>query len=163
LYKIVANPLFQSREVREFDTSRHIPPKFTFSFNEDDYFKDIPMLLNPCYESSLHHDNHVPDRKVPRGDTNWFDEFIDHPFKVQTLNPKSNSIDTFIITSKEYVGWHVLEIGDRFFWLLINHISASYTFVDWHVGSPSMHKFFKLIGSACKAGDTFLYAKFHPT
>jgi hypothetical protein len=27
LYKKISNPLFQSREVREFDTSRHIPPK----------------------------------------------------------------------------------------------------------------------------------------
>jgi hypothetical protein len=62
------------------------------------------MFLNPCYESSLHHDDHVPDRKVPRNDTNLFDEFMDHPFNVQTLYPKSDSIDTFSITCKAYVG-----------------------------------------------------------
>jgi hypothetical protein len=121
------------------------------------------MFLNPCYESSLHHDDPVPDRKVPRDDTNLFDEFMDHPFNVQTLNPKSDSIDTFSIKCKASVGWHVLEVGDRFFWVLISHFSSPYTFVGWHVGSPSTHKFFKVIRSACKAGDTFLYAKFHPT
>jgi hypothetical protein len=121
------------------------------------------MFFNPCYESSLHHDDPAPNRKVHRYDSNLFVEFMDHPFNVQTLNPKSNSINTFIITGKAFVGWHVLEIGDRFFWLLINHISAPYTSFGWHVGSPSTHKVIKLIRSACKAGDTFIYAKFHPT
>jgi hypothetical protein len=124
LYDIIVNPLFQLREVREFDTSKHIPPKCTCFFNEDDYFKDIPMFLNPCYESSLHHDNHVPYRKIPNDDNKLFDEFINHPFKVQTLNPKSNSIDIFIISGKASVGWHVLEIDDRYFWVLINHFSS---------------------------------------
>ena len=48
------------------------------------------MFFNPCYESSLHHEDLVPDRKVPNDDTNLFDKFMDHPLKVQTLNPKSN-------------------------------------------------------------------------
>jgi hypothetical protein len=121
------------------------------------------MFFNPCYESSFHHDDPVPDRKVHRYDSNLFVDFMDHPFKVQTLNPKSNSIDTFIIIGKASVGWHVLEIGDRFFCLLINHFSEPHTSVGWHVGSPSMHKFVKLIRFTCKEGDAFLYAKFHLT
>jgi hypothetical protein len=121
------------------------------------------MFLNPYYESSLHHEGPVPDRKVPRDDTVLFDEFMHHPFNVQTLNLKSDSIDTFTIKCRASVGWHVLEVGDRFFWALINHFFASYTFVGWHVDSPSTYKFVKLIRSACKACDTFLYAKFHPT
>jgi hypothetical protein len=136
LYKIFANPLFQSKEVKELDTIEHVPPRCTFYFDDSDYCRDIPMFFNPCYESSLHHDDLVPDRKVHKDDTNLFVEFMDHPFKVQTLNPKSNSINTFIITGKASVGWHVLEVGGRFFWVLINHISAPYTFVGWHVGSP---------------------------
>jgi hypothetical protein len=163
LYKIFANPLFQSKEVKELDTIEHVPPRCNFYFDDSDYCRDIHMFFNPCYESSLHHDDHVPDRKVLRDDINLFDEFMDHPFKVQTLNPKSNSINTFIITGKASVGWHVLEVGGRFFWVLINHIFAPYTSVGWHFGSPSMHKFVKLIRPACKAGDTFLYAKFHLT
>ena len=76
------------------------------------------MFFHPCYESSLHHDNPFPDIKVHKDDTNLFVEFMDHPFKVQTLNPKSNPINT-LITGKAFVGWHVLEVGDRLFWLLI--------------------------------------------
>jgi hypothetical protein len=44
------------------------------------------MFLNPCYESSLHHDDPVLDRKVPKDDTSLFDEFMDDSFNVQTLN-----------------------------------------------------------------------------
>jgi hypothetical protein len=72
------------------------------------------MFFNPCYESSLHHDNPVPDRKVPIGDINLFDKFMDHPFKVQTLNPKSNSINTFIITIKHLLvgmSWRLVIIS----------------------------------------------------
>ena len=58
------------------------------------------MFFNPCYEFSLHNDDIVPDRKVPKYDTKLSVEFMDHPFKVQTLNPKYNSINTFIITRK---------------------------------------------------------------
>jgi hypothetical protein len=88
---------------------------------------------------------------------------MDHPLKVQTLNPKSNSINTFINSGKASVGWHVLEVGGRFFWILINHISAQYTSVGWHFGCSSTYKFVELIRPACKEGDAFLYAKFHPT
>jgi hypothetical protein len=137
LYKIVANPLFQSREVKELDTIEHVPPRCTFYFNDSEYCRDIPMFFNPCYESSLHCDNPVPDRKVHKNITNLFSKFMYHPFNVQTLNTKSNSVNTFIITGKAYVGWHV--------------------------GCPSMHKFFKLIRSAYKEDEEFLYTKFHPT
>jgi hypothetical protein len=74
LYNNISNLLFQSREVKKLDTSLHIPPRCTFSFNDDEYFKDIPMFLNPYYESSLHYDDHVPDRKIPRDHINLFDE-----------------------------------------------------------------------------------------
>jgi hypothetical protein len=121
------------------------------------------MFFNPFYESSFHHDDLVPDIKVHKNDTNLFVEFMDDPFNVQTLNLKFDSIDTSSIKCKAYVGWHVLEVGDHFFWVLINHFSAPYTFVGWHVGIPSMHEIVKLIKFACKAGDAFLYAKFHPT
>jgi hypothetical protein len=87
------------------------------------------MFFNPCYESSLQHDDPVLDRKVPRDDTYLFDEFMHHPFNVQTLNLKSDSIDTFSIKCKTSVGWHVLEVGNRCFWVLINHFSTPYTFV----------------------------------
>jgi hypothetical protein len=111
----------------------------------------------------LNHDDLVPDRKIPRDHINLCDEFIDQLFDTQTLNIKSDPIDTFSIKCKEFVGWHVLEVGDHFFWVLIIHFSSPYTLVGWHVGSPSTHKFFKVIRSSCKAGDTFLYVKFHLT
>jgi hypothetical protein len=95
------------------------------------------MFFNPCYESSLHHDDPVPDRKVHKDDTNLFVEFMDHPFNVQTLNPKSNSINTFIITGKASVGWHVLEVGDHFFWVLINHFSSPH--ICWLACWQSLH------------------------
>ena len=63
-----ANPLFHLKEVGRIDTSRHVPPRCTFSFDDSDYCRDISMFFNPCYESSLHHDNPVPDRRVPKGD-----------------------------------------------------------------------------------------------
>ena len=91
LYDITVHPLFQWREVREFDTSRHIPPRCTFSFNDDDYFKDILMFLNPLYESSLNHDEPVPNRKIHRDQINLFDEFIDHLLDTKTLNPNQKS------------------------------------------------------------------------
>jgi hypothetical protein len=88
---------------------------------------------------------------------------MNHPFEVQTLNPKSNSINTFINSGKASVGWHVLEVGGRFFWILINHICAQYTSVGWNFGSPSIYKFVELIRPVHKENDAFLYAKFHPT
>jgi hypothetical protein len=121
------------------------------------------MFYNPFYEYSLHHDDYVPNIKVHKDDTNLLVEFMDHPFKVQTPNPKSNSINTLIIIGKAFVGWHVLKVGGRFFWILINCISSQYTSVGWHFDSPFTHKFVKLIIPACKAGDAFLYVKFHPT
>jgi hypothetical protein len=142
LYKKNSNPLFQSKEDKELGTIEHVPPRRNFYFDDSGYCRVIPMFFNPCYESSLHHDDPVPDRKVPKDDTNLFDKFMDHPLKVQTLNPKSNSVNTFIITGKASVGWHVLEVGGRFFWLLINHISAQYTSVGWHFGNGSEDKNF---------------------
>jgi hypothetical protein len=121
------------------------------------------MFLNPYYEPSLNHDDPVPDRKIPRDHINLLDEFIDHLFDIQTLNPKFDSIDTFSIKCKASVGWQVLEAGNHFFWVLISYFSSPYTFVGWHVGSPSTSRFFKVIRSTCKIGNTFLYAKFHPT
>jgi hypothetical protein len=97
---VEANPLFQSREVKELDTGGHIPPRCTFSFNDDDYFKEIPMFLNPYYEYSLHYNDHISERNIPRDNINLFDEFIDHLFDIQTLNPKPDvldSINTFSI------------------------------------------------------------------
>jgi hypothetical protein len=64
-----------------------------------------------------------------RDDNNLFDEFMDHPFKVQILNPKSNSIDTFIIIGKASIGWHVLEVSGHFLWVLISIFSSPYTYV----------------------------------
>jgi hypothetical protein len=163
LYKIFSNHLFQSKKIKELDTSGHTPPRWIFSFNNYDYFKDILMFLNSYYKSSLHHDDHVPDRKVPRDDTNLFDKCIDHLFNVQTLYHRSSIIDTFSTKCKASVGWHVLEAGDHLFWVLISHFSSPYTFFGWHVGRPSMCTFFKVIRFACKVGDTFFYDKFHPT
>ena len=121
--------MFQSKEVKELDIIEYVPPRCTFYFDDNDYCRDIPMFFNPCYESSLHHDDPVPDRKVHKDDINLFAEFMDHPFNVQTLNLKSDSIDTFGIKCKTSVGWHVLGIGDHFFWLLINCIFTPYAFV----------------------------------
>jgi hypothetical protein len=87
------------------------------------------MFFNPYYESYLNFDDPLFDRKIPRDHINLFDEFIDHLFETQILNPKSDSIDTFILKSKAYVGWQVLEVGNRFFWVLISHFSSRYTFV----------------------------------
>jgi hypothetical protein len=159
LYKIFANTLFQSKEDKELGSIEHVPPRHNFYFDENEYCRDFNMFINPCYESSLNHDDLVIDIKVYTGDIKLFDKFINHPFKVQTLNPKSNSVNTFIITGKAYVGWHVLEGGDRFFLVLINHFSTQYT----SVGCSSTHKFIKPIKPACKACDVFLYTKFHPT
>jgi hypothetical protein len=100
LYKFFSNPLFQSKEVKELGTIEHVPPRCTFYFDDSDYCRDIPMFVNSCYESSLYHDDLVLNRKVHGYDTNLFVEFMDHLFNVQTLNPKSNSINTFIITGK---------------------------------------------------------------
>jgi hypothetical protein len=60
LYKIFANPLFQSKEVKELDTIGYVPSRCTFYFNDDDYFKNIPMFFNPYYELSLSHDDPIP-------------------------------------------------------------------------------------------------------
>jgi hypothetical protein len=73
LYKMFANPLFQSKEVKELDTIGHVPPRCTFSFDDDNYFKNIPMFFNPYYESSLNHDDLVPDRQIPRDHINLCD------------------------------------------------------------------------------------------
>jgi hypothetical protein len=105
------------------------------------------MFLNPCYESSLRHDDLVSDRKVPRDDNNLFDEFMDHPFKVKILKPKSNSINIAIITGKTSIGWHVLEVGGRFFWVLISVLSSPYTSIGLHVDIPFTCKFLKFIRS----------------
>jgi hypothetical protein len=88
-------------------TPSSVPPRRNFYFDDSDYCREILMFFNPCYD----HDNHVPDRKVPGDDNNLFDEFMDHPSKVQTLNPKSDSINTFISTDNASIGWHVLEVG----------------------------------------------------
>jgi hypothetical protein len=88
---------------------------------------------------------------------------VDIATNIGSPNPKSNSIDTFSIKCKSSVGWHILKVGNCFSWVLISHFSSPYTYVGWHGGSPSTCIFFQVIRSACKAGDTFLYAKFHPT
>jgi hypothetical protein len=70
LYKIFANPLFQSKEDKGPDAIKQVPHVRNFYFNDSNYCRDILMFSNPCYESSLHHDDHVLERKVPRGDIN---------------------------------------------------------------------------------------------
>jgi hypothetical protein len=100
LYKIFDNPLFQSKEDKEIGIIEHVPSRHNFYFDDSEYCRVIPMFFNQCYESYLLHEDHVRDGKVLKDDTNLFDKFMDHPLKVQTLNPKSNSVNTFIITGK---------------------------------------------------------------
>jgi hypothetical protein len=161
--KIFVNPLFQSKEDKELSTIKHVPPWHNFYFDDSSYCRGIPMFLNPCYESSLHHADHVLDIKVYTSDIKFFDKFMDLPSNVETLNPKSNSVNTFINSGNAFVGLHVWEVGGHFFWILIDQLCTQYTSVGWHFGNPSIHKFVKLIRPTHKANDTFLYAKFHPT
>jgi hypothetical protein len=95
--------LFQSKEDKELGTIEHVPPRCNFYFDNIDYCRDIPMFLNPCYESYLHHDNLVHDRKVLRGIINFFDEFMNHPFKVQILNI-IQSIPSLLLEKHRLVG-----------------------------------------------------------
>ena len=115
------------------------------------------MFLNPYYESPLHYDDPVPERNILKYDINLFDKCIYHLFDIQTLNPKPDvldSIDTFSIKCKfSHVGWQVLEVGNRFFWVLISHFSSAYTSVGWYVGNSSVHKVFKVVIPTCKIDD----------
>ena len=119
---------------------------FTFSFNDEDEFKGIPMFLKTLYESSLHYHDPFSDKKIPKDGIKIFDECIDHIFGIQTLNiifyiqalnhkyEVLDPIDTFNVRCKTHlVGWYVLEDGDHFFWVLIGHFSLPYAFVSWHV------------------------------
>jgi hypothetical protein len=131
--------LFQLKEVKELDICMHTPLDMcTFSFNNDDEFKGIPMFLNPLY-SSLHYDDPISDRKIATDGIMMFDESIDPIFDIQTLNLKPeifNPIDAFSVRCKAHlVGWHVLKDGNHFFWVLIGHFPSPYASVGWHVVS----------------------------
>jgi hypothetical protein len=92
--------LFQLREVKELDTSLHIPPRCTFYFNNDDEFMGIPTFLNPLYESSFHYDDFISERKIATDDMMMYDEYID---LIETLNLKPqifNPIDAFRVRCK---------------------------------------------------------------
>jgi hypothetical protein len=84
--------LFQLEEVSHLDIDTPID-MCTLSFDNDDDFKGIPRFLNPLYESSLHYDDPIYDRKIPKDDINMFDECIDHIFDIQTLNLKPEVLD----------------------------------------------------------------------
>jgi hypothetical protein len=158
--------LFQLEEFNHLDIDTPLD-MCTLSFDNDDEFKGIPMFLNPLYESSLHYDDPISDRKIPKDDINMFDECIDHIFDIQTLNPKPevlDPIDTFNVRCKTHlVGWHILKDGDHFFWVLISPFSSPYASVGWHVSKFSLCKVFQVMKSACKTNDAYLYAKCHPT
>jgi hypothetical protein len=92
LYKSFTNPLFQSKENKELGTIEHVPPRRNFYFDDGNYCRGIPMFFNPCYVFYLHHGDHALDIKVYTCDIKLFNKFMDLPLKVQTLNPKYNSI-----------------------------------------------------------------------
>jgi hypothetical protein len=110
------------------------------------------MFLNPLYESSLHYDDPICDEKIPKDDINMFDECLDHIFDIQILNHKYevlDPIDTFNVRCKTHlVGWHILEDGDHFFWVLIGHFLSPYVSVGWHVGKISFRKVFLVMSLA---------------
>jgi hypothetical protein len=125
--------LFQSREVKEFDTSRHIPPKCTCFFNEDDYFKDIPIFLNPCYESCLHHDHlFLIERSLEVILIGLMNSLI-IPLKYKVPCHLSKFYNTSLANVE--LSWHPSElyilshpIISRSIWIILNHDSHQLAF-----------------------------------
>jgi hypothetical protein len=136
------------------------------SFNNDDEFNGIPMFLNPLY-SSLHCDDPIHNVKIARYSIKMFDESVDPIFDIQTLNLKTDvldSIDVFSIRCKANLfGWKVLRDCNQFFWVLIGPFPSPYAFLGWKFSDLFLHNVFQVINLACKENNAFLYSNCHPT
>jgi hypothetical protein len=159
------NPLFQFKEVEEFNDDIHISLACMISF-DDDKFKGIPMHLNPLFSPSVHGSS-FPDQEIVNDDLIMLKEPINSILFIKTSNHHSNVIDHAHVSNikqkSRLVGWQVLQDGNHFFWILMGPLPLLHAFVGWQGDRHSLCIIFQFINHPSKIDDTFLYEKCHPT
>jgi hypothetical protein len=158
-------PLFQFKEVDEFNDDIHISLACMISF-DDDKLKGIPMHLNPLFSPSVH-DSYFYDQEIVNHDLIMLKEPINSTLNIKTYNHHSNVNDhahvSTIKPKSHLVGLQVLQDGNNFFWILIGPLPLPHAFVGWKGDRHSLCIVFQIINHPSKIDDAFLYAKFHPT
>jgi hypothetical protein len=166
LENVHSNTFFQLKEVKKFDFIMHTLLMSIASFDNDNEFKCIDMILNNLYYP-LHYDDPIPGGEIATTCITMFDESIDPTFDIQTLNLKPeifNLINAFKVRYNDHlVGWHVLHDDNHLFWVLIGLLPLLYASFGWHVGNFFVRKVFQVMIPACKVNNVFLYAKCYPT
>jgi hypothetical protein len=160
------NPLFQFKEVEEFNDDIHVSLACMISF-DDDKFKRIPMHLNPLFSPSVHGIS-FPDQEIVNDDLIMLEEPINSILNIKTSNHHSNIImdhaHVFNIKPKSrLVGWQVLQDGNHFFWILIGSLPLLHALVGWQGDQYALCIIFQFMNHTSKIDDAFLYAKCHPT
>jgi hypothetical protein len=152
-------PLFQFKEVEEFNDDIHIPLACMIYF-DDDRFKGIPMHLNPLF-SPLVHGISFPYQEIVNDDLIMLKETINSILNIKTFNRHSNVSN--IKPKSRLVGWQVLQDGNHFLWILIVPLLLPHVFVGWQDDRHSLYIIFQFINHPSKIDDAFLYEKCHPT
>jgi hypothetical protein len=165
LQNCFTNPLFQFKEVKEFNDDIHISIECMISF-DDDKFKGILMHLNPLFSPSVH-DSSFPYQEIINDDLIMLKEPINSILNIETSNHQYNDIDHAHVSNiklkSRLVGWQVLQDGNHFLWILISPLPLLHAFVGWQGDRHSLCIIFQFINHPSKIDDAFVYAKCHPT
>jgi hypothetical protein len=112
------NPLFQFKEVEEFNDDIHISLACMIYF-DDDKFKGIPMHLNPLFSPSVHGSS-FPNQEIVNDDLIMLKEPINSILFIKTSNHHSNVIDHAHVSNIKPVDAQKRNVG----YLLANGCNA---------------------------------------
>jgi hypothetical protein len=160
-----ANPFFQFRQVEEINDNSHVSLACMISF-DDDKFERTPMHLNPLFSPSLHGIS-FPNQEIVNDDLIMLKEPINSTLFIKTSNHHSNVMDhahVFNIKPKScLVGWHILQDGNHFFWVLIGSLPLLHALGGWQHDQYALCIVFQFMNHTSKIDYAFFYAKYNPT
>ena len=149
----------------EFNDDIHISLACMISF-DDDKFKGMPMHLNPLFYHSVHGSSFL-DQEIVNDDLIMLKDPINSTLFIKTSNHHSNVMDhAHVVNIKlksHLVGWHVLQDGNHFFWVLIGSLPLLHALVGWQCDQCALCIIFQFMNHTSKIDDAFLYVKYHPT